>query len=195
MENSQLKLDAINNLQMTDLKSFSLDKADLTILSGWTFIAMFLVEAKTSLRLSETYNKKEKFTELEDMTLGHGMFKNFILSYAKCFSSSGKGKISLDPNEIFSLRKDLKAIHDKILSIRNTYVAHNDDNEYDISIVLTQENDHEIILAQTYTVMTPLSDYSLFKETVDYCEEQVIIKFNKKVDKIQEKIGKRINFK
>lgn len=155
---------------------------------------MFLVEARMSLELSETYNKNQKFTETEDMILAHGMFKNFILSYAKCFASSGKGKITLDSNEIFSLRKDLKTIHDKIISIRNTYVAHNDDNDYDITISLTKENEHEIILAQTYTVITPLSDFRSFKEALDYCEEQVIMKFNKKVDKIQAKIGKCINF-
>lgn len=195
MENTQLKKDAIQNLQGTDLKSFSIDNEDLSILSGWTYIGMYLVEAKTSLNLSENYNRKEKFTEIEDVTLAQGMFKNFVLSYAKCFSRSGKGKISLDSNEIFSSRHDLRIVHEKIMKIRNTYVAHNDDNDYAISIAMTHEGENEITLAQTYTIMTPLSDYKVFRETLEYCEVQVIVKFNRKVDKIQIKIGKNIKFK
>lgn len=195
MEKFHLKKDAIQNLQGTHLKSFSIANEDLNILSGWTYIGMYLVEAKTSLNLSENYNRKEKFTEIEDITLAHGMFKNFVLSYAKCFSSSGKGKISLDSNEIFTSRQDLKVNHEKIIKTRNTYVAHNDDNEYDISIAMTFEGKNEITLAQTYTIRTPLSDYKAFRETVEYCEEQVIIKFNKKIDKIQTRFGKNIIFK
>lgn len=195
MKNSQLKNDALKNLQATDLRSFSLDREDLNILSGWTYIAIFLVEARTSLNLSEKFNKKEKFTEFEESILAHGMFKNFILSYSKCFSSKGKTKISLDPNEIFSSRKDLKTVHEKIMKARNSYVAHNDENEYDISIAMTHESQNEITLAQTYTIMTPLSDYKDFRETLEYCEEQVTIKVNKKVDKIQASVGKIIKFR
>ena len=195
MDNLQLRKDAIKNLQGTDLKTYSIDNEELNILSGWTYITMFLVEAKTSLTLSEKYNQKEKFTEIEDVTLAHGMFKNFVLSYAKCFSSSGKGKISLDSNDIFSSRYDLKQIHEKILTIRNTYVAHNDDNDYDVSVSMTREDENEITLAQTYTIMTPLSDFKSFRETLEFCEEQVILKFNKKIDKIQIRIGKTIKFK
>lgn len=195
MEKFNLKKDAIQNLQGTHLNSFSIANEDLNILIGWTYIGMYLVEAKTSLNLSENYNRKEKFTEIEDITLAHGMFKNFVLSYAKCFSSSGKGKISLDCNEIFTSRQDLKVNHEKIIKTRNTYVAHNDDNEYDISIAMTLEGQNEITLAQTYTIRTPLSDYKAFRETVEYCEKQVIIKFNKKIDKIQTRIGKNIIFK
>ncbi len=195
MDKSEFRKQAIQNLQGTDLKDYSLTNEDLNILSGWTYIAMFLVEAKTSLLLSENKNKEGKFTEMEQVILANGMFKNFILSYSKCFSSSGKEKISLDAKEIFSKRPDLLVTHEKILQARNTHVAHNDENDFEVSISMTSENNNEIILAQTYTIMTPLSDFKSFSETVEFCEEQVILKFNKKVDKIQTRLGKKISFK
>ena len=195
MDKSEFKKQAIQNLQGTDLKDYSLTNEDLNILSGWTYIAMFLVEAKTSLLLSENKNKEGMFTEMEQVVLANGMFKNFILSYSKCFSSSGNGKISLDAKEIFSKRPDLLVTHEKLLQARNTYVAHNDENNFEVSILMTSENKNEIILAQTYTIMMPLSDFKSFSETVEFCEEQVVLKFNKKIDKIQVKLGKSISFR
>jgi hypothetical protein len=195
MDKPEFKKQVIQNLQGTDLRDYSLTNADLNILSGWTYIAMFLIEAKTSLLLSENKNKEGKFTEMEQVILANGMFKNFILSYSKCFSSSGKEKISLNAKEIFSKRPDLFVTHEKILQARNTYVAHNDENDFEVSISMTSENNNEIILAQTYTIITPLPDYKSFSDTIEFCEEQVILKFNKKVDKIQARLGKIINFK
>lgn len=195
MKDSDIRKEAIKNLQGTELKGFSLDNKDISLLSGWTYLGMLLMEAKVSLEHSRKLNEKEKFTTVEEFTLAHGMFKNAIMSYAKCFASSGNGRISLDSVAIFAKRSDLKLSHDKMLEARNKYIAHNDENDFDISLIVTDENKHDVTLAQTYTAITPLSNFDQFLETIEYCQEQVIITFNKKIDKIQLRIGKEIKFK
>lgn len=170
MDKSEFRKQVIQNLQGTDLKEYFLTKTDLNILSGRTYIAMYLIEAKMSLLLSKNKNKEEKFTKIEQVILANEMFKNFILSYSKCFSSSGNEKLLLDAKEIFSKRPDLLFFQEKILQVRKTYVAHNDENDFEVSISMTSENNNEIVLVQTYTIMTPLSDFNSFSETVEFCE-------------------------
>ena len=198
MNHSELKADSIKNIQNSPLlnEKFLIADSDFEKLNGWTIIGMQLFEAKTSLELCEKIKEYKNISEIEELVLSNGMFKNFILSYSKCFSSSGKNKISIDANDIFSQRQDLKNNHTKILEIRNKYVAHNDDeNGFDVAIALTEQTDKEIKLAQTYTIVIPYGDFNLYKETLEFTENKVIFKVNKLADKLEQKIGKKITFK
>jgi hypothetical protein len=197
IDQSDFKKLADQNMQKSSvIDNFSIASEDFEGLNGWTEIAMQLLEAKNSLNISKKSKEFQDLTPQEELTLANGMFKNFILSYSKCFSSSGKHKISLDANDVFTKRQDLKEVHNSILETRNKYAAHNDDeNGHDIAISYTKEGEDEIILAQTYSVIIPFGVFDSFYETINHCEEQVILKLNRKVDKLEQKIGKKINFK
>lgn len=192
MKESRLYEDAIENLRGSSLEGYS-QRDDFEILARWTYVGMFLYEAKASLELLTKYDK-DKFTEMDDIILYQSLFKNFIMSYSKCFSSSGKGRTSLNANDIFTEQTDLLQLHNKIMKIRNTYVAHNDQSDFNISIVLTTETEKEINMTQTYTIMTPVRELDKFKELVEFCEYQIVVKFNKIVDKIEGVVGKKIKF-
>ncbi|KQS93012.1 hypothetical protein [Chryseobacterium sp. Leaf394] len=197
MKSSNLKADALEQIQNSPLlkEYFSIAESDFEKLNGWTIIGIQLVEAKTSLELCEKIKEWKNLSQIEEIVLSNGIFKNFILNYSKCFSSSGKNRISLDANDIYSQKLDLKKIHTEILEIRNKYVAHNDDeNGYDIALALTAENQKEIKLAQTYTLLIPYGSFNLFKETIEYSEKKIILKVNKIADKLEKKIGKKIIF-
>ena len=198
MKHYQLKDDALKNIQNSPLinEEFIIADNDFEKLNGWTIIGMQLFEAKTSLQLCEKIKEYKNISKIEELILSNGIFKNFILSYSKCFSSSGKNKISIDANDIFSQKENLKNNHTKILEIRNKYVAHNDDeNGFDIAIAFKEETEEEIKLAQTYTTVIPYGDFNLYKEIIEYCENKVIRKVNKFADKLEKKIGKKITFK
>lgn len=197
INHSDFKKLADQNIQKSPLiENFSIASDDFQRLNGWIEIAMQLLEAKNSLNISNKSKEFKGLTPQEELTLANGMFKNFILAYSKCFSSSGRNKISLDVNDVFTGRQDFKRIHDNILETRNKYAAHNDEeNGHDIAISYTSESDDEIILAQTYSVIIPFGLFDSFYETIDHCEEKIILKLNRKVDKLEKKIGKKINFK
>ncbi|WP_336731548.1 hypothetical protein [Chryseobacterium sp. VD8] len=197
MEHSELNNQALINIKDSNIfNEFSISNDDFKKLSGWTIIAMFLVESRNSLLLIEKSKKINDFTHIEEITFSNGLFKNSILSYCKCFSSSGKGQISLDAKNIYANRNDLLEIHQNMMEIRNKYIAHNDnENGFDIAISYTSENNNEIIFSQTYTFVIPYENFKKFTETIQYCEEQLIIRFNKKIDKLEKEIGKKIIFK
>lgn len=189
----QIRIDATRNLQNSELKNHSLTNTDFELLSNWTYLAMFILEARTSLKISESLTK-DKFENIDEVVHSHGMFRNGIMAYAKCFTSSGAKRISLDPNEIFSTAPELKDIHERIMNIRHSYVAHNSDNDIDIALIATIENDTELALAQTYTISKPTSELKDFYRTIEHCEKMIVEKFNKKIDKIESKINKKIRF-
>ena len=190
----QLTQDAETNLQPV-LKNFKLGDEQFNDLGNWTYLGIFLHDAARSIALSERFNEKDKFAEMDDVILAHGMFRNFILSYAKCFSQSGSGRISLDARQVFKGQEELLAIHNRVMEIRNTFGAHNGLNDIDVSIIATEEQTDKVILAQTYTLLTPLGEFGDFKKVISHAEEWVVITFNRKVDKLQERLGKTIVFK
>lgn len=101
INHSDFKKLADQNMQKSPLiENFSIASDDFERLNGWTEIAMQLLEAKNSLNISKKSKEFKNLTPQEELTLANGMFKNFILAYSKCFSSSGKNKISLDANDI-----------------------------------------------------------------------------------------------
>ncbi|MCW3466363.1 hypothetical protein [Chitinophaga nivalis] len=193
MDNDLLKDAAKDSLKGTKYEKWSLDNKDLTLLSGWVKIAAFIVEAKISIEHAIELNKNEKF-EIRDFVLATGMYKNFVMSYSKCFNSAGIGNISLDAKDIYKDKVDLLRLHNVIMNARNTYVAHNDHNNSDVTLSLTSEDDNSIVLAQVYTVSTPINEFNDYKNLISVLEDEVIYRFNKKVDKIQTKIGKNIFF-
>jgi hypothetical protein len=190
-----IKNQALINLSSSELKNHSLTNSDLAILSGWTYLGIFLFEAKTSLSLSEKFNSKTSKIEMEDMILIHSLFRNSILSYAKCFSSANGKRIKLDASNVFSKRADLLKIHEQMMEIRNTFVAHNSDNEYDLALAVVNEEKEQIELAQTYHLLLPTADFQKFNSAIEHCQYEVILKLNSKADKIEAKIGKQINFR
>lgn len=186
---------ALKNLSTTDLKDFDFDHEELQALGNWTYIGMFLHEAERSLLLSKDLNDKGKFIEMDQSILSHGMFRNGILSYCKCYGSAANGKLSLDSKAIFAGQSEMKAIHHKMMDIRNSFIAHNGLNEIDIAIIAVKESAKELELAQTYTLSTPLSDFDNFLRVIAFVQARVVDNFNRKVDKIQLRIGKVITFK
>jgi hypothetical protein len=186
---------ALKKLSMTDLKDFDFDHEELQALGNWTYIGMFLHEAERSLLLSKDLNDKGKFTEMDQSILSHGMFRNAILSYCKCYGRAANGKVSLDSKAIFEDQSEIKAVHEKMMDIRNSFIAHNGVNEIDIAIIALKESAKELELAQTYTLSTPLSDFDDFLRVIGFVQAWLVVNFNRKLDKIELRLRKKIIFK
>ena len=122
------------------------------------------------------------------------MFKNSILSYAKCFSSSGGGKVSLDAREVFKNEPELKENHFALMDMRNEYIAHNGNSDFELAIVFQKKVEDEIVLSQTITFKSPVGKYEKFFDLFDHCTNYIIEKVNKKVDKLEHKLGVKIRF-
>lgn len=64
---------------------------------------MQIFESKQFLELAENTHKVHERSSLDEVLTQQGLFRAFLLSYGKCFSTSGKGRSSLDPNKVFAI--------------------------------------------------------------------------------------------
>ena len=190
MEKEDLK----GNLENITSEKFVFSEDETKYLNSWTNLSMQILEAEHSLKFALKFNEVEPFDKFEDFVLAHGMFKNSILSYAKCFSSSGKGKVSLDANDVFKMDVELRKIHDALMDMRNGYIAHNGNSDFELAIVLQKKVDNEMTLSQTITFKTPVGDYEKFFQLFDHCTNYIVEKVNHKVDKLESKFGLKIKF-
>lgn len=182
------------NLNQLFEKGFVISDDETKHLSSWGTLSLQILEAKESLMYSKKFGNKKVYEKFEEFVLANAMFKNSILSYAKCFSRSGKGKISIDANEIFKNNPTHRKLHDNLMEMRNKYIAHNDNNDFECSVVLQKKEEKEITLSQTVTYITPVADFEKYFQLFDYCSNFIIVQVNKKADKIEKRLGTKIKF-
>lgn len=70
-------------------------------------------------------------TSLDDTLEVMGYFRGAVNAYAKCFVSSGTGKITLQVSEVIGDHPERLAAHERLMQLRHKYAAHNDDNEFE----------------------------------------------------------------
>jgi hypothetical protein len=187
--------DLINgNLDKLFEKGYVLNEDETQYLSSWGSLAMQIREAEESLILSEKFGEKRPFEKFEEFVLANALYKNSVLAYAKCFSSSGKGKISLDAKQVYSNNSRLKEIHVELMDVRNKYVAHSDSSDFELAVVLQKQEEDRIVLSNTVSYSTPVGDFKLYFELFDYCSNYIIERVNSKADKLERRLGKKIIF-
>ncbi|WP_052483691.1 hypothetical protein [Flavobacterium sp. MEB061] len=188
------KEELTENLKSFTDNNFAISEDETKYLNSWTNLGLQILEAKHSLQLAKTFNEKHPFEKWEEFVLSHGMFKNSVLSYVKCFSSSGSGKVSLDPKDVFKNEPDMKETHLALMDMRNEYIAHNGNSDFELAIVFQKKKGNELTLKQTITFKSPNGQFEKFSALFEHCSNYIIEKVNKKADKMEQRLGVKIKF-
>ena len=191
--NSEIPSIYKQNLQPYIDSGYIFDDQRFLHLNRWTDILMQIVDSKNFLDLAEEHRFPVGTTDLTKHCMVQAFYRSFIITYAKCFASSGKGKLRLDKAKVFDKTDELN-MHNKIMEIRHTYVAHNDSSNMNKAVFATKELDDRVLIAHTYTLVYPFGDLPLYRQTVESLETFVVSKLNKALSSIQEKIGKPVSF-
>jgi hypothetical protein len=153
---------------------------------------MLLDESRRCLDLSEKYNSLTSIDTMEQILVAQSLFRTAIICYGKCYASAGAGRITLDKNKVFKGEDELKASHDHMINIRNSFAAHNDRNNIDIAVIAAKETDEAILIKHTYTLATPLNEYGDYRSVLSHCSDYVTLGINKYLDRLQKDLGKMI---
>jgi hypothetical protein len=158
----------------------------------WTYLLMQLTEAKKSLELL----KNQENEDLDSVYLKQALFRSYVISYAKNFSSGGKGRVTLNKKEIFKGQNEKLIIHEEVINIRNKFVAHNDSSDRHLAVLAVKEEEDVIFYKHTYSFTSGLTEteFDAYKELIEFVENSVITKINKALDRIQESEGKLVTF-
>lgn len=88
----------------------------------------------------------------------------------------------------------MKEIHFAVMEMRNEYIAHNGNSDFELAIVFQKKGEKEITLRQTRTFKSPNGEYEKFFDLFEHCTNYVIDKVNKKLDTLEDKFGVKIKF-
>lgn len=184
--------------QVSDsLPHFNFDSDDFKSLENWNYLGYALLHAMNALGFAEKFLNDPAYEVLNQITIGQALFKDSIMSYCKCFSSSESLRVKIDINAV---TKDLpdkesyRQTHVEILEIRNKFVAHNLENNFELSTIGAKQEGNKIILSSTITILTPTNDFDKFREQYMLVSNYVILKANKIADKICKEKGVTIEF-
>jgi hypothetical protein len=189
---SEVKDGALEHLKPLEAEGYVLADARFDRLNGWTYLGMLLHEARQSIDLSAKCNAMATLDTMEQVLLSQALFRNVIIGYGKCYASAAAGKVMLDRNSVFKGQDALKAKHDRMIFIRNSFAAHNGENDVDTATMAVKEDSEEILIRHTYTLGTPLNEYDDYRQVLDHVQEYVILAMNKYLDRLEKDLGKRI---
>lgn len=192
MSKPSIKKASLDQLASSSIGNFNFSDPRFERLSSWTRLLVFLHEAEAAIKLAERCNVDRSLSAQEQVLLSHSLLRNSIVTYAKCYASSGSFMVSLDANTVFAGKPELRTIHDKVLEARNRFVAHNDSNEFETVNIGVREVPDRFVVALTYTLQTPISDFGGYASIYNYVGEYVMRKMIKILNKIGEEHGKLI---
>jgi hypothetical protein len=181
------------------LPGFKNSSEEFIALDQLNYLTFFLLSAMNSLTFAKKYNVKPDILNDEQVSVTNSLFRDAIMNYAKCFASAEAKKLKLDFNAVV---KDLspenkikyKEIHEEMLRIRNSYVAHNLENEFEHSTIAAKIENTTLYLKPTYTINTPVNSFDRYFEQCGIIQNFIIDKIHKTLTKIKSNTGLNIEF-
>lgn len=163
-------------------------------ITSYMLIREDLLFVKTNAQLLLDSKKKRPRNEHTEETLWYSL----IILYGRCFSNATKGqKVKLDKEDFFNINDEILLItHNKIIEIRNDFIAHRGENENEIPIVYVKIPQGEI--PEEYNVEFEIistryvTESSLFLEQIIDLVDFIIPKVKTKIDKCGERLKKGI---
>lgn len=122
--------------------------------------------------------------------LGH--FKSAVNSYAKCFVSAGKGRQKLEASSVFQSEAAHLDHHKKIMDLRHTYVAHNDENEFETVTVHEEDAPRELTLHLQYAISFPFDRLYELRKLIRLVELHIVDRQKDHLAAIEREVGKPV---
>jgi hypothetical protein len=183
------KNDALKQV-IQSLPGFKDGSQEFLALDQLNYLMFFLISAMNNLTLAKKYNADQNLTKDEQTALAHSLFRDAMMSYAKCFSAAEAKKIKIDINAVIKdftedQKNKYKAVHEKILRIRNSYIAHNLDNEYELSTVATKTENNVLYIKPVFTIQTPVGDFDDYFAQCALIQNYLVSKIHKALTRIR----------
>ncbi len=121
-----------------------------------------------------------------------GYFKSALNSYAKCFVEVGKGRSKLEASSIFKSEPAYLEQHKKIMDLRHTYVAHNDENEFESVAVREEDAPGELMLHLQYKISFPFDRLYELRKLIRIVELHIVDRQKGHLAAIGREVGKPV---
>jgi hypothetical protein len=167
-------------------------KNTLKQLHRWISLMQHVIDAKYYIKRTEELAHPQLMQTFDDIWGVLLAFRGAIIAYAKCFASAGKGKIRLEKATVFAANPELMAQHQRIIDLRNKYVAHSDDNEMERTSIDTSDTPSELVIRLSYEVSFPFDRMYELRELIKHLDQYVADGLGRHVKAIERQIGKPV---
>ncbi|MDI9847089.1 hypothetical protein QM467_03320 [Rhodoblastus sp. 17X3] len=171
-------------------EGFTLDPPGYERLSAWTHILMNLFTARSNFE--RVKNAPIKLGEMGNAVEQQAFFVAGIIAYCRCYASTGSAIPKLNPKQVYVGSGDGMEVHERLMTLRNTFAAHADRNDLvRVTLAVKEDKDH-VIVRHLLTSALPVPEIPDFLGAVAHTTHYVTVGLNKQLDKMGEKIGKII---
>lgn len=160
-------------------------------LNRWTSLLFNVVSAKRHLASLNAEFRLDLNASLNGLIDHQGIFFAFINSYWRCFGEA-KGRISLQPSDVFGSDPRLLEIHARIKHVRHKAAAHNGESGLDDSAIAVIEFDDRFEVSQKMAFAIPLHEYDGYLDALTALEEHVVDRMKKHEASLEKRLGKTI---
>jgi hypothetical protein len=171
-------------------EGFTLDPPGYERLSAWTHILMHLFTARSNFE--RVKNDPIKLGKMGNAVEQQAFFVAGIIAYCRCYASTGSAIPKLDPKQVYVNSSEGRKVHERLMTLRNTFAAHADRNDLVRVTVAVKDDGDRVIVRHLMTSAVPFPEIPDFIEAVAHTEHYVIVGLNKQLDKMGAKIGKLI---
>lgn len=121
-----------------------------------------------------------------------GHFKSAVNSYAKCFVGAGKGRQRLEASSVFKSEPTYLDPHRIIIDLRHTFVAHNDENEFETVTIREVDGAEELALHLQYAISFPFDRLYELRKLIRLVELHIVDRQEAHLAAIEREVGKPV---
>lgn len=159
-------------------------------LAGWNYILMQVAMADHYLKHLRAHERLSDPTD--DIFQLNAWFVAFLVTYGKCFASTGSKIVKLEGRDVFRSDSSALKTHERIMHLRNTYAAHSGESGIVRSSNVVKDEGTHITVKHLLTLATPTNEFADFAHALDVLDAHVVGRMNAQLDKLQTKLGKPI---
>jgi hypothetical protein len=166
--------------------------AALKNLDRWIFLMHQVHEASFYIRRAEELGHPHLFTSYEAILEFLAHFRSALNAYAKCFVSTGPGRIKLEDRTVFVDDNERLAKHGRLMELRHKYVSHSDSNEFESVKVIQKEEAVEVTLRLQYDISFPFDRLYELRDSIRFVEGHVVDRQRTHLGSIARELGKPV---
>lgn len=151
-----------------------------------------IIEASYYINKAEKLGHAHLLNSYTSILEFSGHFKSAVNSYAKCFVSAGKGRQKLEAVSIFKSDTVFLNHHKKIMDLRHTYVAHNDENELETVTVREEDAPGELMLHLQIAISFPFDRLYELRKLIRLVELHIVDRQKGYLAAIEQEVGKPV---
>jgi hypothetical protein len=171
------------------------DKIVIEQLGRWVLLMQQVHEAKHYIEKTERLAHPQLMQTFEGIWDVLLPFRGAIVSYAKCFATTGPGRIKLEEKHVFGNKTELVNQHRRIMELRNKYVAHSDDNEMESTSIETIDKPGELLVSLQYRMSFPFDRMYELRELIKHLDRHIADGLERPVKGIEGRLHKPVRIR